>query len=751
MESQTQRPREYTIAIVGGGPLCTYALDRLSALLANSRPKCALRVVIFERSGRFGAGEVHNDNQATTSYMNRSAGQITFGADESNVQPSALLPASLRLNFIEWCREKYSETGLSDFFLTHQDVPKRYIHGLALRAAFERYVNVIREVATVDVHAAEVIDVAPRGNRSRFLLTAEPRGFSVEADFALFVTGHSRNRPEHLSLEGVSSSLAEKSELFGYVAYPYPLDSQLCESTVQPGSAVGIRGLGLAAIDVMHYLTEGRGGRFVDQVRSHSSGLRYVPSGREPKVIIAASPSGLLPYCRAINVKQSRTEDHDGVFFSLSTVRCLRRNVGMFARLPNGRVQRQLNFENHLFPILILEMAYVYYRTLLGREFAQHIKNVVKKRFLSFIQTGCTSRDAGIEYLLEPVQKCFDEASDYFSCTFRRVPVPTALQKYKAMDVVSNFFSAVSASVDLANRLSPDKGPGQADEGYFGYRDPNVLSQHRFDWRQILDPFLYDPATHDWQSKLVGFIQRDLRAAAEGNLKNPLKAACEGVWRDLRAVLCESVDNGGLLADSHRRFTSIYLRYCNRLSNGACLASMRKVLALIECGMLDLSVGPLPIVDRSQDSVCLRGSVTGVSREINVLVDARVEPFNAERDHYPLYSNLMRRGIVRLWRNPSCSVACEDFVPGGLDLSDCGHPIGPDGELEKRLTFLGAAFEGVRYFQMSAARPNSNNYVLNNIVRWADELFTTLSSLGVTTRHKGASSPDRVFPLEGHQ
>src|SRR5262249_44041784 len=80
--------------------------------------------------------------------------------------------------------------------------------------------------------------------------------------------------------------------------------------------------------------------------------------------------------------------------------------------------------------------------------------------------------------------------------------------------------------------------------------------------------------------------------AGQDNLTNPAKAAADGVWRDLRPVLGEAVDFGGLTARSHQRFLDVYMRHHNRLANGAALEVMEKILAVVEHGLVDVSVGP---------------------------------------------------------------------------------------------------------------------------------------------------------------
>lgn len=67
-------------------------------------------------------------------------------------------------------------------------------------------------------------------------------------------------------------------------------DSDL--SVIAPGETVLARGLGLAFVDLVVLLFEGRGGRFVaDPDDTDADRLRYEPCGREP-VLVGGSPRG---------------------------------------------------------------------------------------------------------------------------------------------------------------------------------------------------------------------------------------------------------------------------------------------------------------------------------------------------------------------------------------------------------------------------------------------------------------------------
>ncbi|MDQ3935705.1 MAG: FAD/NAD(P)-binding protein [Actinomycetota bacterium] len=635
------------IAIVGGGPMCTYAVERLAALLPEARRPGPVRIEVFERSGDFGAGEAHSDRQPRTNYMNRVVGQIALAADESNVAARPLLPRELRPTFLEWCRAR-------DIDLDPRDVPKRHLHGLALHEAFDRYVGVLRATPGIEVelHAAEVTDVVPGGEAA---FRVEAGGRPVPADHVLFVTGHTENRVVPGSPQAVLANHADRRPDARYVAYPYPLPERLSEEAVPPGASVGVEGLGLTAIDTLLYLTEGRGGRF----EPAGDRLRYVPSGREPGAIVGFGPSGSFTHTRPRNEKVADPAlDHRGAFFTIDAVRALRHTFGRPATLPSGNAIRQLDFDEHLFPLVVLEMAYVYQRTLRGEEHGERLRARAAPRHEAFLRGELPTGAAGIEALLEPLEEPFD-------------------------------------------------------------------------WRAIHEPLRPGAAAsgEEWHAAVVALVERDIADAVEGNLANPVKAACDGVWRDLRLVFSEAVDFGGLTPESQRRFATRHMRYYNRLSNGAGIEPMTKVLALLEAGMVDVSAGPAPVVEPSTGAGAFRiaGPHTGFAREVDVLVAARLHPFDPELEASPLYRNLVRRGLARRWRNQP--LGSEDvFVPGGLDVSEGFHPLRGDGSVDARLTFLGAPAEGARSFLASAARPGSNSYVLNNVAAWAAELVEAVAA-----------------------
>ncbi|TXH66352.1 MAG: FAD/NAD(P)-binding protein [Lysobacteraceae bacterium] len=661
------------VALVGGGPLCVYALERLAALFRAQPPAAPLEISVFERSGEFGAGETHSGAQSPTSALNRVASQIAFAADESHPEAVALLPKSLRPTFYEWAREKFQRDGDTYFDMRPEDVPARCQHGIALRDMFGRYVALLREIpgVRVELRAEEVVDVerVVEGEGAGFLLHAVNGDAqrAYRADRILFATGPARRR---FALPLAASAPGARTPC--YVPHPYPLHLSLDESAVPPGCRLGVLGLGLTAIDAMLFLTEGRGGHFFDD----GNVLRYAPSGREPARIVAASTSGMFTWCRPRNEKaldgsgQTHTRrEHQGVFISTDVVDALRMRVGRPALIGSETV-RQLDFDRHILPLIVLEMAYLYYATAFGADFAARAREAVAHAHARFLQApDAMPVEAAIEALLAPVQE-----------TFAAWP------------------RAVSGRE----------------------------STPRFDWRAMFEPLGAGVGADDWHERVVDFVRRDNRAALEGNLHNPMKAACDGVWRDLRPVLAQIVDFGGLTAESHRRFCEVHFRRYTRMSNGTGPTAMRKIQALLEAGLIDAAVGPSPRIEYLAQTGGFRmvGELTMIERTVDVLLEGRVPVFDPAQEAGPLYPNLLRRGLIRHWRNPGPDGA--DYLPGAIDVNRRFHPIDAAGREIPELTFFGAPTEGVAFFQLSAARPYANSPVLNLALRWANETVAAL-------------------------
>ncbi len=114
-------------------------------------------------------------------------------------------------------------------------------------------------------------------------------GTTLDVDAVVLAQGHPDVVPG--PREVAAREFADRHGL-GYVAPGYTSDLGLTEDevTLPPGRDVLVAGMGLAFVDLLVLLTQGRGGRFEET----PDGPVYHPSGREP-VLHVGSRRG-VPY-----------------------------------------------------------------------------------------------------------------------------------------------------------------------------------------------------------------------------------------------------------------------------------------------------------------------------------------------------------------------------------------------------------------------------------------------------------------------
>ncbi|MFB8139406.1 FAD/NAD(P)-binding protein [Streptomyces parvus] len=728
------------LAIVGGGPYCTYAMERLAASVASHDGPVELDIHVFDRTGHFGAGAVHSDAQAPTSFLNRIAGHVSFGADESVEGAGPLLPAELRPSLYDWCRRKFDDTGDPRFGIDPDSWPKRYLHGLALREHFSEYVEILRSrpSVTVTLHHGEVTDIedlTEKGEEDPLLVTSvavdgEQSGAETRTavDRVLLLTGHSYNDP--MRSGRTRRWVRSVARVPGSVFLPsaYPLREQLTTENASPGHVVGCAGTMLTGIDVILHLTEGRGGRFE---RAAAGELRYVPSGREPRSIVAFSESGLFAFARPHESGSAgaKKKKRKGIFLAVEAIDRLRENFGGAPVEVGLSVARQIDYERHLFPLVVAEMWLLYYETLFGADFGRHLTEATAPARQDFLDrtAGTASSEESVRALTAPMERAVAEAVDALeSLLLGRSPHASLRAEARpwCFDTLFRRYVDVVLGEDAGRRLAAVlDDPAEVASLVATLESPSrhavLPSGNLFSWERTVDPIAPSDRTSPelYRKAMLEFMTTDQIWARQGTSVNPAKTAADGVWRGLRPAVVHAVNFGGLHADAHRTFLGSWLRRHNRLAYGPVPEIMERIQALIEHGILDVSPGPGAEVDTDGDTLVVRGPRTGAVRPIDVLVDARVPSFDASADIAPLYPNLLRRGLVRVWRNPHTGGG-EDFEPGGLDLTEDFRVIRPDGSVDDRISVLGPAIEGQRFFQGGAMKPGANHHAMRNVLCW---------------------------------
>ncbi|MFJ8062040.1 FAD/NAD(P)-binding protein [Streptomyces sp. NPDC096142] len=323
-----------TLVIVGAGPRGTGLIERIAAnapeLYAGSG---AEGVGDAEDFGGLdihlvdphppGAGRIWRAAQSPLLWMNSHAEDVTMFTDETVVMEGPVRPGP---TLHEW-----AEIDGSTF-------ADRRIQGAYLRWVHEQAVAALPPGITVHHHPRRALRVGgPREGRQQVWLEGLP--YPLHADLVVLALGHL-----DAELDEEQRALAAYAREHDLVHLPpdFTADSDL--SALAPGEPVLVRGFGLAFVDLMVLLTEGRGGRH--------DGDTYVPSGQEP-VLYVGSRRG-VPYHSKIGYEWSGERPPLPRFFGPAEVDAI------LAR-PDG-----FDFRRDVWPLIEKELGFAHYHRLFG-------------------------------------------------------------------------------------------------------------------------------------------------------------------------------------------------------------------------------------------------------------------------------------------------------------------------------------------------------------------------------------------------
>ncbi|MGX0119617.1 FAD/NAD(P)-binding protein [Corynebacterium otitidis] len=302
MTSQPSRP---TLVIVGGGPRGISVLERVSAGLAGLEA-----TVHLVDDVQPGAGRVWRTDQTHTLCMNTLAGAVTLFTEPGSTTTQPVVEGPTMHEWIRLIREEFDVPHLpggerettADIPEAHRETfarqpvdptvvedyreeiartedysnPSRGLYGDYLRWVFELTAGHLDPGLELHVHTDRVVAVEERGERDVVRLAG---GGEITADAVVLAQGWltpaANPEEDHLGRAAESGQAT-------WVRPGNPIDQGF--EAVPAGETVLVRGLGMGFFDAVTLLTVGRGGRHVED-ESSPAGLRYEPSGREPRIV----------------------------------------------------------------------------------------------------------------------------------------------------------------------------------------------------------------------------------------------------------------------------------------------------------------------------------------------------------------------------------------------------------------------------------------------------------------------------------
>ncbi|MFF1699820.1 FAD/NAD(P)-binding protein [Streptomyces sp. NPDC058257] len=329
---------DIAVAVVGAGPRGTSVLERICASAAELLPpRTRLTVHVIDPSPP-GPGRVWRTAQPAELLMNTVASQVTLFTDESVDCAGPIRPGP---SLYAWAAAGHAPR------LGPDDYPTRACYGRYLEWVFAETLRGAPGTVRVEVHAARAVRLDSADGSvdgAQTLVLDDGRELSGLGAVVL-AQGHlpavGDERQERLAAHAARHGLR-------HIPPANPADVDL--SAVAPGERVLLRGLGLNFFDHMALLTQGRGGRFTP---APGGGLRYQPSGREPK-LYAGSRRGIPYQARGDNAKGAYGR-HEPLVLTSDVIARFRKRADS-SDAPD--------FLDEIWPLVAKEVETVYYTAL---------------------------------------------------------------------------------------------------------------------------------------------------------------------------------------------------------------------------------------------------------------------------------------------------------------------------------------------------------------------------------------------------
>lgn len=282
-----------SVVLVGAGPRGAGVLERIAASAREFGvgPGAELDVHLVDPYPP-GAGRIWRHEQSSLLWMNSMAADVTMFTDDSVQCDGPIVPGPTLYEWAVDVREGRlagesvppGEVGDELRALSPSTFPTRRLQSYYLDWVLRRVEATLPPGLRAHRHRTRAVGLLDGSPQRVRLATGE----ELDADALVLASGHLDADPTADEQDLVAFADAHRLR---YFPPEQTTDSDL--GRIPAGETVIARGMGLAFIDLVVLLFEGRGGRFEDDPAA-VGGLRYVPCGAEP-VLHVGSGRG-VPY-----------------------------------------------------------------------------------------------------------------------------------------------------------------------------------------------------------------------------------------------------------------------------------------------------------------------------------------------------------------------------------------------------------------------------------------------------------------------
>ncbi|MGO1544157.1 MAG: FAD/NAD(P)-binding protein [Gulosibacter sp.] len=335
------------ITFVGAGPRTAGIVERLIANQAEIDDRPLILHLIDPYPP--GAGRIWRDSQSGLLTLNSMACDITMFTDSSCTIEGPISPGPTldewaievregRIRDIDIDPRADPELAQEINTLGPASFPTRRLHERYMTWFLEQAVDGLSPGSKVMWHRDEVVSVADDNTGAQIVTLAG--GDQLTTDLVIYSFGHLGSE-----LTGEARYFTDFAAFKGskYLGPSYTADADL--GAFEPGEEVIVRGLGLAAVDLLVLLSEGRGGKFLRE----DGRLVYHPSGHEPRLLLGSRRG--VPYRSKVS-STPRGDTYVPRYFNAEIAKQIADNT------PG------LDFSDHLYPHIRREILHAYYLEL---------------------------------------------------------------------------------------------------------------------------------------------------------------------------------------------------------------------------------------------------------------------------------------------------------------------------------------------------------------------------------------------------
>ncbi|MEV5646877.1 FAD/NAD(P)-binding protein [Nocardia sp. NPDC052254] len=272
------------VAIVGAGPKGVGVLERICASAPELLGEHHLVIHLIDPYPP-GPGRVWRHDQSPLLLMNSKAADVTMFTDDTVRCEGPPMPGPTLAEWIAQVRDGTLSLDVDPDLREelHRATPAtfhtRRMQGAYLSWCYRRILDTRPDSVEVRVHTTEAVDLTESDDGDQ-LVWLRDETQPLRADVVVLTVGHLDGETDEAGW-----SLSDFADRHGRKYFPpgYTADTDL--SPIESGEAVLVRGFGLAFIDLLTLLTEGRGGRYTTAADGE---LVYRRSGAEPTLYIGS-------------------------------------------------------------------------------------------------------------------------------------------------------------------------------------------------------------------------------------------------------------------------------------------------------------------------------------------------------------------------------------------------------------------------------------------------------------------------------